>query len=106
MTGHSAHDDAGYVPPGHFEEWKEKDPIDKLIQVLKKEKLINDEELKKMDEEIEQLVLDASDWAEEQPHPAPEEALEDVYYNEESKWWELKTQIFQEQKRLKKEYNV
>src|SRR5205809_1876702 len=34
MTGHSAHDDAGYVPPELFEFWEEKDPIRRFERFL------------------------------------------------------------------------
>src|SRR6185295_2487770 len=34
MTGHSAHDDAGYVPHELFEFWEERDPIRKLERAL------------------------------------------------------------------------
>src|ERR1043165_1355068 len=34
MTGHSAHDDAGYVPPELFEYWEERDPIRRLERNL------------------------------------------------------------------------
>lgn len=96
MTGHSAHDDAGYVPEKHFKEWKKKDPIDKWVKTLKSEKIITDAELKKMDAEIEEEIIDAADWGEAQSAPEPEECLEDVYYNEESKWFPLKEAIKEE----------
>ena len=34
MTGHSAHDDAGYVPPELFEFWEERDPINRFERFL------------------------------------------------------------------------
>src|SRR5207247_3094029 len=34
MTGHSAHDDAGYVPPELFELWEERDPINRYERFL------------------------------------------------------------------------
>ena len=80
MTGHSAHDDAGYVPKELFEEWKEKDPIDRLVRHLLDSGEFTEEELKTMDSEITAIVDDAIDWADKSPFPEPEECLKDVYY--------------------------
>src|SRR3990167_979642 len=96
MTGHSAHDDSGYVPGKHFEDWKKKDPIERWVKTLKAEKLITDAILKKMDSEINEEIIAAADWGEAQALPEPEECLEDVYYNQESKWFALKEEIKEE----------
>jgi pyruvate dehydrogenase E1 component alpha subunit len=80
MTGHSAHDDAGYVPPKLFEEWKEKDPIPNFEKVLMDEGVLTDARRTEMQAECVKIVDDAVDWAEKQPYPAPEEVTRDVYY--------------------------
>src|SRR5205809_8112239 len=41
MTGHSAHDDAGYVPHELFEYWEERDPIHRFVQFLTDRGLIS-----------------------------------------------------------------
>src|SRR5206468_6615 len=41
MTGHSAHDDAGYVPPELFEYWEERDPIHRFEHFLTDRGLIS-----------------------------------------------------------------
>ena len=80
MTGHSAHDDAGYVPKEFFEEWKDKDPIDGLVHHLLDSGEMTEDEIKSMDSEITSIVDDAVDWADKSPYPEPEECLKDVYY--------------------------
>jgi TPP-dependent pyruvate/acetoin dehydrogenase alpha subunit len=80
MTGHSAHDDAGYVPKELFEEWKDKDPVDRLVRHLLDSDEFTEEDLKTMDSEISTIVDDAIDWADKSPFPDPEECLKDVYY--------------------------
>src|SRR6266581_2958457 len=42
MTGHSAHDDAGYVPKRLFEEWSRKDPILRLERLLSEKSLLDE----------------------------------------------------------------
>jgi aspartyl-tRNA synthetase len=48
MTGHSAHDDARYVPKELFAEWKKRDPIVRLEALMKEKELISDEGLDEM----------------------------------------------------------
>ena len=81
MTGHSAHDDAGYVPPELFEEWAKKDPIIRFEKVLLKDKSITKKEIATMEKDIEETIDDAVDWAMESPYPEPEDTLTDVYYD-------------------------
>ena len=80
MTGHSAHDDAGYVPKHMFEEWKEKDPIGRLERHLIAEGEITTEEIEAMAEGIKANVDDAVEWADKSPYPDPEDCLKDVYF--------------------------
>jgi TPP-dependent pyruvate/acetoin dehydrogenase alpha subunit len=79
MTGHSAHDDAGYVPPELFEEWKQKDPIVRFEKTLLDEGVVTKERLEEMQRECVSIIDDAVDWAEKQPYPAPEDVTKDVY---------------------------
>jgi pyruvate dehydrogenase E1 component alpha subunit len=80
MTGHSAHDDAGYVPPELFEEWKKKDPILRFEKTLLEDGTLTTARRDQMQAECAKIVDDAVDWAEQQPYPAPEEVTRDVYY--------------------------
>ncbi len=80
MTGHSAHDDAGYVPPELFEEWKRKDPIVRFEKALLDEGVVTQDRLEEMQRECVSIIDDAVDWAEKQPYPAAEDVTKDVYY--------------------------
>ena len=79
MTGHSAHDDAGYVPPHLFEEWARKDPIDRFVSLLSGRGLVDSAALDEMDGRIAVELDEAVAWAERQPFPEPEECLHGVY---------------------------
>lgn len=80
MTGHSAHDDAGYVPKGLFEEWEKKDPIARLQKQMLESGEISKEEVAAMEAEIKEIIDDAVDWADKSSYPEPEDCLKDVYY--------------------------
>lgn len=80
MTGHSAHDDAGYVPKELFEEWAKKDPIDRLEKHMIEAGDLTEEEIAQMRSEITTIIDDAVEWADKSPYPDPEDCLNDVYY--------------------------
>jgi len=80
MTGHSAHDDAGYVPKTMFEEWERKDPIRLLEDRLGRRGLVDAAALKEMETRIESELDEAVAWAERQPYPEPQECLTGVYH--------------------------
>ena len=81
MTGHSAHDDAGYVPKELFTEWEEKDPIVRLEKQLIAEGELSQDDIDEMQQECVDIVDDAVEWADAQPMPEPETCLDDVYYD-------------------------
>ena len=80
MTGHSAHDDAGYVPKQKFEEWEKKDPIYRYQEVLVREGILSLEEIKNIHRQVVEEVDRAVETAEASPYPDPEECLRGVYY--------------------------
>src|SRR5712691_11855808 len=82
MTGHSAHDDAGYVPKALFEEWERKDPIRLFEDDLKGRGLLDAGALQAMESRIEAELDEAVAWAESQPYPDPEECLTGVYHEQ------------------------
>ncbi|HEU4401008.1 MAG TPA: thiamine pyrophosphate-dependent dehydrogenase E1 component subunit alpha [Candidatus Polarisedimenticolia bacterium] len=82
MTGHSAHDDAGYVPKALLEEWERKDPIRRFEGDLLGRGLVSASALKEMETRIEAEIDEAVAWAERQPYPDPSECLEGVYHGE------------------------
>jgi pyruvate dehydrogenase E1 component alpha subunit len=80
MTGHSAHDDAGYVPPELFEEWQRRDPILRFEKALLAEGTLTQARLDEMQKQCAKIIDDAVDWAEQQPYPSREELTREVYY--------------------------
>jgi pyruvate dehydrogenase E1 component alpha subunit len=79
MTGHSAHDDAGYVPRELFEFWEERDPINRYERFLSDRGLTTPSSIQELQQRINQEIDDAIQAAEKDPFPEPEDCLKDVY---------------------------
>lgn len=79
MQGHSASDDASYVPKELLEEWRKKDPIEGFEKALTGEGVITDVVTKRIDEKISIILDDAIRFALEAPFPPGEEAAEGVF---------------------------
>jgi pyruvate dehydrogenase E1 component alpha subunit len=76
--GHSMSDPAKYRTREEVQDYREHhDPIDRAAKEL--EKLgVKEEELKAIDKEIKDIVVEAAKFAEEAPEPAPSELHTDV----------------------------
>jgi TPP-dependent pyruvate/acetoin dehydrogenase alpha subunit len=83
MTGHSAHDDAGYVPPELFEFWEERDPIKKFERFLTQRGVVSTSDIEDIQKRINREIDEAIQIAEKDPFPDPEDCLKDVYYEGE-----------------------
>ena len=79
MTGHSAHDDARYVPKELFEEWAKRDPILRYRQTLLDAGIMDLAEINEMQARAVSEVDDAVEWAERSPYPEPTDCLRGVY---------------------------
>jgi TPP-dependent pyruvate/acetoin dehydrogenase alpha subunit len=79
MEGHAVHDDASYVPKELFEEWAQRDPIERYRAWLREHADLTDDEEDAITTEVKRLLNDAVRKAEDSPLPEPETALEDVY---------------------------
>jgi TPP-dependent pyruvate/acetoin dehydrogenase alpha subunit len=82
MKGHAEHDDAGYVPREMFEEWKEKDPIERFERHLlgaDGQGLATREELDAITRALDAMLNEEVDRALASPLPPPERAFEGVY---------------------------
>lgn len=66
-------------PLEEIEEWKQKDPIARLVGRLKELGLLTEDAWKRMDEKILQEIEQAVTFAKESPFPELETALEDVF---------------------------
>jgi TPP-dependent pyruvate/acetoin dehydrogenase alpha subunit len=80
MTGHSAHDDAGYVPPELFEFWEERDPISRFERFLIERGSLDKSGIGELQHRINHEIDEAIQIAEKDPFPEPEDCLKDVYF--------------------------
>ena len=80
VKGHAEHDDPRkYIPAEIFDEWKKKDPIDSCVQYLISNKIINADEIGKMEKRIESEVITARDEALRSPFPPAGDAALGVF---------------------------
>lgn len=77
--GHSEHDKAFYRSEEEFLEWKSRDPIPQFETYLREKKVLADEYLGEVTQRIKREIDEAVKFAEENPYPEPESALEDLY---------------------------
>ena len=68
-------------PPEEVEEWKQKDPIARLVRRLQEQKLLTEDGWKRIDEEVLQAIDAAVAFATESPFPELDTAVEDVFAN-------------------------
>jgi pyruvate dehydrogenase E1 component alpha subunit len=80
MTGHSAHDDAGYVPKELFKEWEAKDPIRRYEQLLIRKQILKSSDCEWIRRSAVEEDDRAVEWAEQNPYPDPEDCLRGVYH--------------------------
>jgi len=77
--GHSMGDPLRYRGKDEVEKWREDDPIGILERHLLSEEMATQEELDAIDDEVEQEIEDAVQFAEESPLPEPEELFTDIF---------------------------
>jgi pyruvate dehydrogenase E1 component alpha subunit len=77
--GHSMSDPGKYRTKEEVEEYKGKDPITHVEDIILKNKWMSQEELEKVDQDIAAIVEDSVEFAETSPYPNPEELYEDNY---------------------------
>ena len=77
--GHSMSDAQTYRTKDEVEEYKKQDPIEKVIQTLKKNNWIDDAGIEEMEVKIKAIVAESEKFAEESPFPDPSELYKDVY---------------------------
>ena len=79
LHGHSASDDASYVPNQMLEEWKAKDPVMLFEQRLLADGVLTKEMIRDTGEKVTREVEEAANAAEHQPYPDAAGAGEGVY---------------------------
>jgi pyruvate dehydrogenase E1 component alpha subunit len=78
--GHSRTDTAPYRKPGELDEWLQRDPINILKDRMIADGQLDDVEFAEMRQAAETAVVDAVEWAKNEPFPALESLYADVYY--------------------------
>ena len=77
--GHSISDPATYRTKEELEEWQKKDPIEQVIESIRQNELMTEEEIKQTKKEIQQEIKDAIKFADESPLPDLAELYNDIY---------------------------
>ncbi len=77
--GHSMSDPQKYRTKEEVREYQEKDPLVYVLNKIKKNKWLTDAQIKKIQENVKNLIAESIKFAEESPDPKPEDLFEDVY---------------------------
>lgn len=80
--GHSMSDPAKYRTKEELEEYKKKDPIEQVKDVILKKKWSTEEDLKALDKKLKDDVMECVDFAEKSDWPPASDAYTDVYAEE------------------------
>ena len=78
--GHFEGENVSYCSQEERNTWKEKCPLLSFAKLIKKEFTLNDSDLKKYSDEIDILLDETVSFARKSDFPAPEEALDDLFY--------------------------
>lgn len=77
--GHSMSDPQKYRSKEEMEEYQKVDPVERMKRYLADEKLASEDKVEEMQEEIEQKVMDAIDFADNAEAPDPDALYEDMF---------------------------
>lgn len=77
--GHSMSDPAKYRSKEEVDEYKHKDPIEKVLHTILDQKMASQEEIEKIDKKVHDIVEDSVTFADESPYPDAHELYIDVY---------------------------
>jgi acetoin:2,6-dichlorophenolindophenol oxidoreductase subunit alpha len=79
MRGHYEGDPAKYRELSQLTEWKKKDPIGRVVRLLKSKKAITDKKLEAIENEARDLVEKAAEFSLSSPWPVPNDVERLVY---------------------------
>ncbi len=83
FCGHSRSDACGYRTREEEAEWRDKDPVTRLKLALGGQAdTSNDDDVARVEAEVEAILEDAIRFADESPEPAPEDALLHVFWED------------------------
>lgn len=81
--GHSMSDPAKYRSREEVDEYKQRDPIERLKTKILENNIASDKDISKIESNVKDRVDDSIKFADEADFPDPEEALKDVYEQED-----------------------
>ena len=81
--GHSMSDPASYRAKEEVEEYKKKDPIEQVLEIIKTNKFATDKELEAIEKKIKDKIDESVKFAEDSPYPDASELYKDVYVQED-----------------------
>ena len=68
-----------YRTKDEVKEYQTQDPIEKVLQILKNNHWINDEQIEATEARVKAIIDESVQFAEDSPYPEPEELFKDVY---------------------------
>jgi pyruvate dehydrogenase E1 component alpha subunit len=80
--GHSMSDPDNYRGKDEIKEWQTRDAILSLGDYMKKQKMLDDQAIQKLDDEVTAEVEAAVKFADDSPEPDPKDLYRDVYADE------------------------
>ncbi len=80
--GHSMSDPQKYRTKQEVEEYKNEDPIEKVLETILKNKFATKSQIEKIQEKVKSMVDESVEFAENGPDPIADELYEDVYSSE------------------------
>jgi pyruvate dehydrogenase E1 component alpha subunit len=80
--GHSMSDPAKYRTKEELEDFKQKDPINQVLEVIRANNFATEEQIEQINEKVKMEVDDAVQFAEESPWPNNDELYKDIYVDE------------------------
>jgi len=77
--GHSISDPQKYRTKEEVEEYKQKDPIELVLRTIREKRFATDEEIKAINQRVDDQVEESVKFAEESPWPDDSEVYKDIY---------------------------
>lgn len=81
--GHSMSDPAKYRTREEVEEYRSKDPIERVLKTIQDNNFATPEQITEIDEKIKEVVEDSVRFAEESPWPEVDELYKDIYIQQD-----------------------
>jgi pyruvate dehydrogenase E1 component alpha subunit len=83
FRGHSMSDPGKYRTKEEVESYKLQDPIEQVLETLRKNKWITEAEVEATEDRIKAVVEESVKFAEESPYPTIDELYKDVYVQDD-----------------------